>query len=243
MAGERASDSGEPGRASVSTPSWAQAVRSEKALAYVVLFVGDNPQRIYPIKTSSVLLGRADEAQVSIADASVSSQHARIVQNSQGFEIIDLDSTNGTFVAGKRTSRAQLRNGDQVTVGNVEFMFLLDRPTSATVRLPDRIVRARDEGDDVGADDCPHGVAAESVVLASGRDRMGRIGIGIGTRRTRVRRSPISCARRPRPTISSASAASSSAPSLWSVPCLGSSHCSSSPRESPRWQRSSSCRT
>jgi len=142
MAGERASDSEEGGPNVGLDAELGQAVRSEKALAYVVLFVGENPQRIYPIKTSSVLLGRADEAQVSIADASVSSHHARIVQNSQGFEIIDLDSTNGTFVAGKRTSRAQLRNGDQVTVGNIEFMFLLDRPTSATVRLPDRIVRA-----------------------------------------------------------------------------------------------------
>ena len=142
MAGERASDSGEAGSTVGLDAELGQAVRSEKALAYVVLFVGENPQRIYPIKTSSVLLGRADEAQVSIADASVSSHHARIVQNSQGFEIIDLDSTNGTFVAGKRTSRAQLRNGDQVTVGNIEFMFLLDRPTTATVRLPDRIVRA-----------------------------------------------------------------------------------------------------
>jgi len=141
MAGERASDSGEGPSVGLDA-ELGQAVRSEKALAYVVLFVGENPQRIYPIKTSSVLLGRADDAQVSIADASVSSHHARIMQNSQGFEIIDLDSTNGTFVAGKRTSRAQLRNGDQVTVGNIEFMFLLDRPTSATVRLPDRIVRA-----------------------------------------------------------------------------------------------------
>jgi hypothetical protein len=35
-----------------------------------------------------------------------------------------------------------LRNGDQVTVGNIEFLFLLDRPTGATVRLPDRIIRA-----------------------------------------------------------------------------------------------------
>jgi len=142
MAGERASDSGEPGSSVGLDAELGQAVPSEKALAYVVLFVGDNPQRIYSIKTSSVLIGRADEAEVSIADASVSSHHARITQNSQGFEIIDLDSTNGTFVGGKRTSRSQLRNGDQVTVGNIEFMFLLDRPTSATVRLPDRILRA-----------------------------------------------------------------------------------------------------
>jgi uncharacterized protein involved in exopolysaccharide biosynthesis len=142
MAGERASDSGESGPIGGLDAELGQAVPPEKALAYVVLFVGDQPQRIYPIKTSSVLLGRADEAQVSVPDASVSSHHARIMQNGQGFEIIDLDSTNGTFVAGKRTARAQLRNGDQVTVGNIEFMFLLDRPTSATVQLSDRIMRA-----------------------------------------------------------------------------------------------------
>jgi uncharacterized protein involved in exopolysaccharide biosynthesis len=146
MAGERASDSGESGPSSGLDAELGQAVRPEKALAYVVLFVGDHPQRIYPVKTSSVLLGRADEAQVSIADASVSSHHARIIQNSQGFEIVDLDSTNGTFVAGKRTSRSPLRNGDQVTVGHVEFMFLLDRPTSATIQLPDRLVRAPMKG-------------------------------------------------------------------------------------------------
>jgi pSer/pThr/pTyr-binding forkhead associated (FHA) protein/uncharacterized protein involved in exopolysaccharide biosynthesis len=146
MAGERASDSGEAGSDGGLDADLGQAVRSEKALAYVVLFVGDQPQRIYPIKTSSVLLGRADEAQVSIPDPSVSSHHARIEQSSQGFEIVDLGSTNGTFVAGKRVARALLHNGDQVTIGYVEFMFLLDRPTSATIRLPDRIVRAPVKG-------------------------------------------------------------------------------------------------
>jgi pSer/pThr/pTyr-binding forkhead associated (FHA) protein len=173
MAGERASDSGEGSSVGLDA-ELGQAVRSEKALAYVVLFVGENPQRIYPIKTSSVLLGRADEAQVSISDASVSSHHARIVQNSQGFEIIDLDSTNGTFVAGKRTARAQLRNGDQVTVGNIEFMFLLDRPTSATVRLPDRIVRAAMKATTLVPTIVPT-VSAESV-----RPRDRHVGAGDG---------------------------------------------------------------
>jgi uncharacterized protein involved in exopolysaccharide biosynthesis len=162
MAGERASDSGESGSNGGLDADLGQAVRSEKALAYVVLFVGDQPQRIFPIKTSSILLGRADEAQVSISDASVSSHHARIEQNGQGFEIVDLGSTNGTFVAGKRTARAQLRNGDQVTIGYVEFMFLLDRPTTATIQLPDRIVRASAKSATLVPTIVPR-IAAESV--------------------------------------------------------------------------------
>ena len=123
-----------------------RSVPSERALAYVVLFTGENPDRIYGVKSSSVLLGRADDVDVSLADASVSSHHARIVSSGQGFEIIDLDSTNGTFVGGKRTLRSPLRNADHVTLGNVDFIFLLDRPSTATIRLPDRIARTSMKG-------------------------------------------------------------------------------------------------
>jgi hypothetical protein len=141
MAGDRASDSREPRLSGSLDEELREAVKSDRALAYLVLFVGDQPQRIHTIRTNSILLGRVDDAQVCIADASVSSHHARIVGTNQAFEIIDLDSTNGTFVNGKRVSRSPLRNADELTVGNVGFMFLLDRPTTATIRLPDRIGR------------------------------------------------------------------------------------------------------
>src|SRR5665213_107022 len=119
-----------------------RAVTSGEALAYVVLFTGANPGRIYAIKRSAVVIGRADEADVHIADASVSSSHARIINRSGGFEILDLVCTNGTYVGGKRVAHSALRNGDHVTVGSVEFMFMLDHPTNATIRLPDSFKRA-----------------------------------------------------------------------------------------------------
>jgi FHA domain-containing protein len=118
-----------------------EAVASRDGLAYVVLFSGDLPGRIFTIKRNSVLIGRSEEADIHINDGSVSSQHARIVHHAGGFEITDLDSTNGTFVGNKRVSRASLRSSDRVTVGNIEFMFLLDRPTDATIQLPDIIDR------------------------------------------------------------------------------------------------------
>lgn len=118
-----------------------RVVTSGEALAYVVMFNGEQPGRIYALKRNEVILGRADDADVHIADASVSSHHARIINRSQGFEIVDLDSTNGTFVGRKRVSRSPLRNGDHVTTGSVELVFLRDRPTSATIRLPDTFRR------------------------------------------------------------------------------------------------------
>src|ERR1700690_404220 len=143
MAGERAADSRNPPPASKIglDAELERAVASGEALAYVVLFTGGEPGRTYALKRNTILIGRADDADVQIADTSVSSNHARILGRSEGFEIVDLDSTNGTFVAGKRVARSSLRNGDRVTVGSVEFMFLLDRPTNATIRLPDAFKR------------------------------------------------------------------------------------------------------
>ena len=40
-------------------------------------------------------------------------------------------------VAGTRVDRATLGNGDRVTIGTTELLFLLDRPTNATMPLPD----------------------------------------------------------------------------------------------------------
>ena len=113
-----------------------RAVPSGEALAYIVLFAGEQPGRVFVINHNTVLIGRLPTAEVSIVDASVSTRHAQIINRSRGFEIEDLGSTNGTMVAGQRITRSPLRNGDRVTVGSVEFMFLLDRPTASTVQLP-----------------------------------------------------------------------------------------------------------
>jgi hypothetical protein len=113
-----------------------RAIPSGEALAYIVLFAGAQPGRVFVLNRNTVLIGRLDSADVSIVDGSVSTQHARIINGSRGFEIEDLGSTNGTLIAGQRITRAPLRNGDRVTIGSVEFTFLLDRPTAATVQLP-----------------------------------------------------------------------------------------------------------
>lgn len=142
MAWERAADGRDPPASGAGLDAELErAVTSGEALAYVVLFTGNQPGRIYALKRNVILIGRADDADVKVPDGSVSQNHARIIHRAEGFEIVDLDSTNGTFVGGKRVTRSGLRNSDHVTIGSVEFLFLLDRPTNATVRLPDSFKR------------------------------------------------------------------------------------------------------
>lgn len=112
-----------------------RAVLGGDAQAFLMAVNGDHPGRIYGISRNTVIIGRNDGVEVSIADPSVSGHHARIINGSDGFEIEDLNSTNGTFVRGERIKRARLKNGDRVLVGTVEFTFLLDRRADATIAL------------------------------------------------------------------------------------------------------------
>ena len=112
-----------------------RAVPGSEAVAFLIAVAGGQPGRVYPLARNTVLLGRNDNADIAISDPSVSGEHARIINGSQGVEIEDLGSTNGTFVGGQRITRVRLRNGDRVVLGSVEFSFLNDRPVEATVAL------------------------------------------------------------------------------------------------------------
>ena len=91
--------------------------------------------RLYPLIHNTILLGRGDDADILIPDPSVSARHARLINGSQGFEVEDLGSTNGTFVGGRRVVRTRLRSGDRIVFGQVEFKFLLDRRIDATMTV------------------------------------------------------------------------------------------------------------
>jgi hypothetical protein len=68
--------------------------------------------------SDSLVIGRADEADLTLADAGVSRNHARVSGGAGGASIEDLGSSNGTFVNGERVegSRA-LSDGDQIQLG------------------------------------------------------------------------------------------------------------------------------
>ncbi len=70
------------------------------------------------------LLGRADDATLSVDDAAVSRNHARIErQPDGGYVLVDLASTNGTFVNGRRARRELLFPGDHIVLGRAVTCF------------------------------------------------------------------------------------------------------------------------
>src|SRR5947207_2285226 len=68
----------------------------------------------------SVVLGRSREADIQIEDANVSRRHAELRQEGTAYWIVDLDSTNGVEVNGRRVKRAKLEPGSSFNVGSTE---------------------------------------------------------------------------------------------------------------------------
>ena len=66
-------------------------------------------------------VGRATNADLILDAALVSRIHCRLEAHDETLEVVDLESTNGTFVNGARVTRAHLIPGDRLKVGRVEL--------------------------------------------------------------------------------------------------------------------------
>jgi two-component system cell cycle response regulator len=71
-----------------------------------------------------IVLGRDHDCDLKINDQSVSRHHARIQPGIDGYYVVDLQSTNGTFVNDKPASMYKLKDGDYLRVGNWIFRYL-----------------------------------------------------------------------------------------------------------------------
>ena len=73
-------------------------------------------------------VGRATRADFIVDAALVSRVHCRLTATDDRVEVVDLSSTNGTFVNDRRVKTAQLGAGDRLRVGRMELK--IDRMNS-----------------------------------------------------------------------------------------------------------------
>ncbi len=81
------------------------------------------PGRAPDVPAGGIKIGRATDNDIVIPDVLASRHHATLVPTPAGTEIQDHRSINGTFVNGARVDSAMLRDGDVVTIGNVDLVF------------------------------------------------------------------------------------------------------------------------
>ena len=85
----------------------------------------------HDLAEDSITLGRVADNAIQIDDASVSSHHAEFVRDGDEYLLKDLDSTNGTRLNGVSHSEGRLKDGDQITFGNIETIYESENPADA----------------------------------------------------------------------------------------------------------------
>ncbi len=92
----------------------------------LVMFKADGERKEFPLNKSEVVVGRKNTCDLRIPLSSVSRQHFKVVQEDDKLMLRDLGSSNGTFYNDERVLEAALEAGDQIRVGPVTFVVVID---------------------------------------------------------------------------------------------------------------------
>ncbi len=87
-----------------------------------------------------VVIGRSKDCEIRVSDPNVSRRHAEVRPVGRGFTVVDLDSTNGIEVDGKRVRELELTDGVRFTLGSTEIVFSRERSGAYRASVHARVV-------------------------------------------------------------------------------------------------------
>lgn len=92
-------------------------------VGWLVAAAGPGRGTIQRIDAARAVIGASPSCDVVLEGGHVSDRHASLRFQEGGFQITDLDSTNGTFVNGEAVQQRALEDGDRVALGSSEWVF------------------------------------------------------------------------------------------------------------------------
>ena len=108
----------------VTTPKRNGSALSKNACLVHIYPMGPTMGARFMLDSPDLVIGRGEDCSIQIHDHSVSRRHAQLGHASDGYQVADLQSTNGTFVNDQPITNARLHDGDYLRVGNCIFRFL-----------------------------------------------------------------------------------------------------------------------
>lgn len=93
----------------------------------LVVLDPDGESRVYLIGRKALTLGRSQQTDVCLADASVSRNHARIENRGDGFHVVKLSETSPLTVNRRNVTDERLYAGDEMQIGPFRVSFVSDR--------------------------------------------------------------------------------------------------------------------
>ncbi|MCC7146439.1 MAG: FHA domain-containing protein [Phycisphaeraceae bacterium] len=92
----------------------------------LVMFMADGTRRDFTLSRGRTVVGRTVSCGLRVPLAIVSRKHCEITIDQDAVHLRDLGSSNGTFHNGARVQEADLAPGDQISVGPVKFIVVVD---------------------------------------------------------------------------------------------------------------------
>jgi DNA-binding NtrC family response regulator len=90
----------------------------------LAVVTGELRGREIEVLADRVVIGKSRQCDVVLPDDSVSRQHVEIKRDGDHYRVVDLGSTNGTFIDNAKVADAFLKPGDVLGVGKVQLRFL-----------------------------------------------------------------------------------------------------------------------
>jgi general secretion pathway protein A len=110
-----------------STPPAADS-GSATPLARLLLISEGHTVSDRPLYRGRVIIGRAPDAELRVDSRLISRYHCQVISNDRMSVIEDLNSTNGIYIKDKRLRRHNLNDGDVITLGSHQLMYIDERP-------------------------------------------------------------------------------------------------------------------
>src|SRR3954466_1892440 len=107
----------------------------------LVFEAGPEAGKSFKLSSPTTTIGRR-KGEILIKDAEISGQHSQILVNGAKVSGKDMESTNGTFVNGKKLPSADLKDGDRLTLGQSKILVKIEsgaaKPAAGPVTPPPR---------------------------------------------------------------------------------------------------------
>lgn len=97
----------------------------EQACLVLIYPNGAELGKRYELDGNEIIIGRGSDCSIQLDRDSVSRKHAKLIRAGRKWQVTDLGSTNGSYVNDAPITQCQLRDGDQLKIGNTIFKFLV----------------------------------------------------------------------------------------------------------------------
>ena len=100
-------------------------------MASLFVIQGPDRGRRYELAEMSTTIGRESSNGIQLHDTETSRQHVELRKSEDSYELVDLESSNGTFVNNTRIEQHLLQNGDRLEIGRTRMIFTASEPSES----------------------------------------------------------------------------------------------------------------